>query len=148
MPEHKQILLVANRTAISTPLLEAVRARAMLGPSRFHLLVPATPRGLHRLVDPEAAGQEEAAGQLEAALPRLSEAAGSEVGGEVGDSDPVAAISDALHAGHFDEIILSTLPRRVSGWLRVDLPRKAGHFGLPVTHVEADASEQAPTRAA
>lgn len=148
MPEDKQILLVANRTAISPALLEAVRSRAGSGPSRFHLVVPPTPRGLHRVVDPEAAGQEEAAEQLEAALPRLSEAAGSDVQGEVGDSDPVAAISDALHAHDFDEIILSTLPRRVSGWLRVDLPRKAGHFGLPVTHVEAPASEQAPQRAA
>ncbi len=138
MPVEDQVLLVANRTAVSAALLDAVRARAAQSPTRFHLIVPATPRGLDRVVDPDAAGLPEATAQLERALPALAEAAGAEVSGEVGDADPLAAISDALHAGHFDELILSTLPRRLSGWLRLDLPRKAAHFGVPVTHVEAE----------
>jgi hypothetical protein len=91
---------------------------------------------MHRLVDPEIAGREEAAARLEEALPMLEEAAGSEVTGEIGTADPLAAIMDAVHDRGFDEIILSTLPRRVSRWLRVDLPSKARGLGLPVTHVE------------
>src|ERR1700712_4233251 len=91
-----RVLIVANRTAATQPLLDAVRSRAEAGPARFHLLVPATPRGLHRVVDPEGPGREEAAAQLEVALELLREAAGSEVTGHVGSADPTAAIADVL----------------------------------------------------
>jgi hypothetical protein len=138
MPKRR-LLLVANRTATNAKLCEVVeeRARAAPGPVRVHLLVPAMPRGLHWAVDPEVTGREEARGQLKAALPPLSAAAGCPVTGEVGDADPFAAIQDALFREPFDEIIISTLPRRVSRWLRQDLPSKARALGPPVTHVEA-----------
>lgn len=126
-------------------LLKAVERRAEEGPTAFHLLVPATPRGLHRVVDPEVSGREEAEAQMERALPALSEAAGSEVTGEVGDPDPMAAIQDVLGEG-FDEIIISTLPRRLSGWLNLGLPDKARGLGLPVTHVRPETGRQARDR--
>lgn len=133
----RRVLIVANRTAATEKLLEAVRQRAQAGPATFHLLVPATPRGLHRVVDPEVAGREEAAAQLELALEHLREAAGADVSGHVGDADPMAAISDTLHEHEIDEIIISTLPRRLSRWMRLDLPSKVRGLGRPVTHVEA-----------
>jgi hypothetical protein len=133
-----RVLLVANRTAMTEPLREEVLKRAADGDDvTFHLLVPAHPSGLHRLVDPEVAGREEAQARMEEAQVALSEATGSEVTGEVGDADPVAAIHDVLGAREFDEIVISTLPKRLSRWLKVDLPSKARGFGLPVTHVEA-----------
>jgi hypothetical protein len=138
------VLVVANRTAATPGLLSTIARRAEAGPVRFHLLVPATPQGLHRLVDPEVSGRAEAKARLEAALPKLGEAAGAPVTGEVGDADPIAAIHDALFAQRFDEIIVSTLPRRVSRWLRLDLPSKARGFGLPVTHVEGGVAKPAP----
>jgi hypothetical protein len=138
----RRVLIVANRTAASDKLLEAVRQRAQAGPATFHLLVPATPRGLHRVVDPEVAGRQEAAAQLERALEHLREAAGGDVTGHVGDADPMAAISDALHERDADEIIISTLPRRLSRWVHLDLPSKVRGMGKPVTHVEG---ERAPT---
>ena len=46
-------------------------------------------------------------------------------------------IQDTLGRGSFDEIIVSTLPPRVSRWLHLDLPSKARGLGLPVTHVQA-----------
>ena len=143
MPEPTNVLIVANRTAVAERLLDAVERRAESGPARFHLVVPATPRGLHRVVDPEVTGVEEAGGQLERALPLLSAAAGSEVTGRVGSADPVAAIHDALGEQPCDEVIISTLPRRMSRWLHIDLPSKARGFGLPVTHVEAHARSAA-----
>ncbi len=136
MPRPARVLVVANRTAATPALLSAVAERADHGEARFHLVVPASPRGMHRVVDPEVAGREEAAARLEDALPRLEEAAGSEVTGEVGTADPLAAIMDALYDHGFDEILVSTLPRRFSRWLRVDLPSKVCGLGLPVTHVE------------
>jgi hypothetical protein len=57
----------------------------------------------------------------------------------VGDTDPFAAIQDTLFREQFEEIIISTLPRRGSRWLRLDLPSKVRALGLPVTHVEATA---------
>jgi hypothetical protein len=50
------------------------------------------------------------------------------------------AIQDAVNLGHFDEIIISTLPRRVSRWLKLDLVSKTRALGLPVTHVEASSN--------
>ena len=134
----RRVLIVANRTAATEKLLEAVRARAQAGAATFHLLVPATPRGLHRVVDPEDAGREEAAAQLELALERLQHAAGAPVTGQVGVADPMAAISDTLHERAVDEIIISTLPRRLSRWVHLDLPSKVRGFGKPVTHVEGE----------
>ena len=137
--DEARVLIVANRTAATAALLEAVRTRAIRGPARFHLVVPASPRGLHRVVDPDIAGREEAAANLEAALPKLTAAAGSEVTGWIGDASPLAAITDAIHEAGFDEIIVSTLPGGVSRWTRMDLPRQASALGLPVTHVVPDA---------
>jgi hypothetical protein len=137
--EPAQVLIVANRTAATPALLETVRDRATRGPARFHLVVPASPPGLHRLVDPEDHGREEARANMRAALPSLSVAARSEVTGRVGDPNPVAALEDAVHSYGPDEIIISTLHSRVSRWMRMDLPSKASHLGLPVTHVSPDA---------
>jgi hypothetical protein len=138
-----RVLLVANRTATDRPLIEAVRQRARSGPASFHLVVPATPQGLHRVVDPEVAGREAARRRLELALPALGDAAGSGVTGHVGDANPLAAIHDALHLRGFDEIILSTLPWRLSRWMRIDLPSKVRALGVPVSHVTSTTLEQA-----
>jgi hypothetical protein len=68
----------------------------------------------------------------------MEEAAGAPVDGSVSRRhDPMDAVEEALHDGAFDEIILSTLPRRVSRWLHIDLPSRVEHLGLPVTTVIA-----------
>jgi hypothetical protein len=92
---------------------------------------------MHKVVDPTEAGEGEAERVVAEALPKLSEAAGSEVTGGIGDSEPLMAIHDAINMGSFDEIIISTLPLGVSRWLRLDLISKARALGLPVTHVAA-----------
>ena len=138
-----RVLVVANRTAATPALIEAVRERARRGPCTFTLLVPHTSHGLHRLVDPEDQGQSEAEAILEMAVPLLQEAAGAPVEGIVGDPEPLAAIQDACNLHGFDEIIISTLPQRFSRWLRLDLPHKAAGLGLPVTTVTAEGRETA-----
>jgi hypothetical protein len=143
MPDSARVLVVANRTATTAALLDAVRSRAARGPVTFHLVVPASAHGLHRVVDPEDADREGAEQSLRDALPRLTDAAGSEVTGDLGDAEPLAAIQDACNTIGFDEIIISTLPSRVSRWLRLDLVSKARGLGFPVTHVEAADREEA-----
>jgi len=96
MEPLNRVLLVANRTASDPPLVEAVRRRAEGGSAVFHLVVPATPQGLHRVVDPEVAGLLAAAERMRKALPLLSAAAGTAVTGHVGDANPLAAVADAL----------------------------------------------------
>ncbi|MBB4661604.1 hypothetical protein [Conexibacter arvalis] len=137
MTEPARILLVANRTASTEGLREAVRARAARGPATFHLVVPAHPHGLHRVVDPQEGDAGTAQHVLDEALPGLSKAAGTPVTGNVGDAEPLMAIADAVNRDRYDEIVISTLPRRISRWLHLDLVSKARGLGLPVTHVEA-----------
>jgi hypothetical protein len=141
MSSEARILVVANRTAATPGLIAAVRERAAKGPATFTLLVPNTAHGLHRVVDPEDQSHGEAEQTLELALPLLEEAAGGHVEGMVGDPEPLAAIQDAIHLHGFDEIIISTLPTRVSKWLKLDLPHKAAGLGLPVTTVTATGRE-------
>jgi len=65
------------------------------------------------------------------------------VDGVIGDTDPFVAMRNAVTKIGIDEIIISTLPARVSRWLHRDLPHRAEQFGLPVTVVTAQQSERA-----
>ena len=133
-----RVLVVANRTAATPALIEAVRERAGRGSVRVHAAGAAHGQRPAPLVDPEDQGQNEAEETLELALPLLEKAAGAPVEGIVGDPEPLAAIQDAVNLHGFDELIISTLPKRFSRWLRLDLPHKAAGLGLPVTTVTAE----------
>jgi hypothetical protein len=137
MSEPANVLVVAHQTAATSSLLDAVQERAQRSPARFHLVVPRMPHGMHKWVDPQDADRDEAQRVLEVALPKLSEAAGHEVTGTIGDPEPLMAIHDAVNLGGYEEIIISTLPLGISRWLKLDLISKARGLGLPVTHVEA-----------
>jgi hypothetical protein len=132
-----RVLVVAHRTAATPALIDAVRARAAAGPATFTLLVPRTPHGLHRVMDPEDTDEAEAQAVLELALPLLEEAVDGPVEGKIGDANPVDAISDAVNIDGYDEIIISTLPARVSRWMHLNLPSKLTPLGLPITTVTA-----------
>jgi len=127
----RRVLIVAYRTAATPALLEAVRDRATRAPVRFTLLVP------RPYWDPDT---EEAALTLELALPLLDQAVDDRVEALIGDPDPFVAVHDALAREPFDEVIVSTLPARVSHWLRRDLPSRVEQLGLPVTVVTAKAT--------
>ena len=121
-----RIVVVAHRTAATPRLLEEVRPRAHHGACAFLLLVP------RPYWDPET---EEAAKVIELAVPLLEQAAGGSIEAIVGDTDPFVAVREALERAPFDEVIISTLPRRVSHWLRLDLPARVERLGVPVTVV-------------
>jgi nucleotide-binding universal stress UspA family protein len=55
---------------------------------------------------------------------------------EVGDSDPVEAIEDALRPFPADEVIVVTRSGGDAGWLEKDSAEAASErFGVPVTHL-------------
>jgi hypothetical protein len=132
-----RVLVVAHKTAATPALIEAVRERAQRSPAKFTLLVPNPVHGLHTVVDAEDVEEGEGQQVLELAIPLLEDAAGGRVEGMVGDPSPMNAIQDAINIHGFDEVIISTLPARVSKWLKLDLPSKITGLGLPVTTVTA-----------
>jgi len=133
MEDTRHVLIIANRTAATPALLAEVHERASRGPCRFTLLVP------RPFWD---ADTEESAITLELAIPVLEEAAGGQVEGLVGAEDPFQALTAALEAEPYDEIIISTLPERISHWLHIDLPSRARRLGLPVTVVTAKKADR------
>ena len=118
-----RILIVANRTAATQRLLNAVEHRAAEGACTFTLLVP------------DIADKRDADWTLDTGQRLLSKAAGAPVGGLAGGPDPFEAVREAVATGDFDEIVISTLPRGVSKWLRRDLVTRVRGLGLPVTSI-------------
>src|SRR3954451_4377461 len=132
MEDAARLLVLANRTADSPQLREALLERRDQGPIAVTLLVPAA----WEAQDPHG-GMETGRRRVRAALDNLRDT-GLEVQCRVGDPDPLPALREPWQPERCDEVIVSTLPSRMSRWLQIDLPRRAGRItGVSVTHVEA-----------
>jgi hypothetical protein len=130
-----RILVVANKTAATPTLINAVAERAAAGAADFFLLVP-NPDNL--VFDRNSRNVHEGEQVLALALPLLEAAVEAPVEGRVAVSpnayDDIVA---ELETESYDEIILSTLPSHVSHWLHVDLPQRVAQLGYPLTTVTA-----------
>ena len=126
----RRVLIVANRTAATPKLLDRIKELARERPSTFSLLIPDAPKGEHT------------DSTRELALPLLERAAGGPVDGLTGEDDPFEAIRRTVADGDYNLIVISTLPARVSKWLRRDLPSRAQGLGLPVEVVTAGRAEK------
>jgi hypothetical protein len=117
-----RILVVANRTASAQRLLDELAKRADAGARRFTLLIP------------DAPSRKVADWTLDSAVPLIRRATGRPVDSLVAtDEDPFDAIARAVQQEQFDEIVISTLPKRTSRWLKRDLISRTQRLGLPVT---------------
>src|SRR5215207_1509637 len=113
------VLVVANVTASSEELLDALQQRSNSGACRFTLVMPGSGRD-----------------RLDAALERMREAGLENVEGSVGDPDPVVAVMDVWDPMKFDDIVVSTLPTGSSRWMGLDLPHRLEKLtAVPVRHV-------------
>ena len=145
----RRYLVVANQTLggeqLTAKLDECIRA----GPCRFYLVAPVTNTeasdhwftgGLEGVL-PEAyrIARSLAGGRLQHELARLRDA-GADADGEVVDRVPIDAIRRVAAREEADEIIVSTLPRRLSRWMAMDLPHRIRRsVTVPVTHVTGPA---------
>jgi predicted deacetylase len=132
------VLVIANETAASTALLEALRHKDATE-DRFTVIAPvnAPARGYVVYEDTRRAS---AGRRLDQTLKALREA-GFAAQGFVVETGPVQAVKDALAQlePKVDEIVVSTHPAERSGWMRrnviEDIERAARD--IPVVHVVA-----------
>ena len=67
---------------------------------------------------------------------------GATADGEVGCTDTFAAVTAVVQRGGIDEILVSTLPSRLSRWLKQDLPHKLEKaVTIPVSVVTASSHD-------
>jgi hypothetical protein len=130
-------LVVANRTAATPLLLEKIRRRAGERPTEFVLLIP------------DVLSRQAADWTLPQALDAIRQAArgptgyrAAEVRGLVGGPEPLDSIKQTLADEHFDDVIISTLQRRRSEFLRRNLPRRIEPLGIPVTVITQPAEKR------
>jgi hypothetical protein len=127
----KHILILARVTATSDELLAALRARADAEPATFTFIMPMMAPSEDRAV---------ARARLDEALERLR-SHGLEVDGVLADCDPIVAVSEVWDPSRHDEIIVSTLPMRLSKWLGSSLPQRITELtDAPVSHVVSQPS--------
>ena len=130
------MLIVANKTAATPALIDAVRQRAAAGAAEFFMLVP---NPAHLLFDRVGKDIREGEHVLEEALPLFADIAHVAIKGRVASSpNAFDDILAELAAREYDEIILETPPAHVSHWLHVDLPQRLAHLGYPLTTVTAN----------
>lgn len=134
-------LLVAHQTAESQELRSRVVDLVQKDPAaEFVLVVPATPVGLLPTIGGETRSAVQVA-RMRAirAHASLEEAGARVLAARIGSYDPFVAAEEELRSGHYDAIVISTLPPGLSRWLRQDLPAKvARRFpNLQLVHVIA-----------
>jgi hypothetical protein len=131
----KRYLLLANRTLDEPWLLPRLLELAK-GGAHFHIV--ASPMPVDRFGDrTDDKGLALASYRLRHMVDKLHEA-GIEAEGEVGNADPLRAVTRAIEHEPADEILIATLPLGASQWLDVDLPATLHRrFSLPVTTLSA-----------
>lgn len=146
----RRYLVVANQTLGGEELAARLQELMKDGPCRFHFVVPITQTaGSDHAVDGPWAplvvhdgyqvGRQLAEGRLTHELARLRQA-GAQADGEVADAAPMDHVRALVTQEQFDAVIVSTLPRRMSRWLRVDLPARIRRTTeLPMEHVISSA---------
>jgi len=135
---ERRVLVVANETVGGEELLSVVSTLALSQHTQFLVVCPALNSRLKTFTSDEDPAREAAQNRLEETLARLR-SVGIEARGEVGDSDPLVAVDDAVRTFGPAEIVISTHPPGKSNWLeRGVVETVQANYDLPVTHVVVD----------
>jgi hypothetical protein len=133
-------LVVAHETVTNPELLDQLHAiQKDDQQAEFVLLVPATPvRHLLRRGD-EHDAEVVAGKRADRARATFTREGLHLTATRVGAASPADAVDDELQANPgYAGVVISTLPKEKSRWLRMDLPRTVeSRHRLPVYHVEA-----------
>lgn len=145
-PDEHRVLVVANETVVGQALREAVERAVSGRRARVLVVAPALNSPLRHWASDDDAARAAAQRRVDETLHRLRQE-GIEAAGEVGDSDPLQAIEDALRTFGADEIVLSTHPEGRSNWLERGVVGAARErFAVPITHVVVDLEAEAGAR--
>lgn len=127
MTWKRHILVVANQTADSPELLDALLVQAHEQPTAFTLVCPVVP-GLGKGVRTRS--------DLDSTVERMRDE-GLEVSSAIlGGPNPCAAVEAVYDREYHDEIFVSTLPPSISRWLALGLPQQIQHrTGAIVKHL-------------
>lgn len=133
---ERRILVVADETVVGEELPREIVDKARGLDAEVRVVFPALNTRLRHYVSDVDRARAEAESRLERSLETLDHE-GIPARGELGDSDPVQALQDALASGGADEVIIATRsPSRVN-WLEKDIVERARKVSsLPITYVE------------
>jgi hypothetical protein len=147
-PGEKRLLVIANETVGGAELLAELERHASGRKTEVLVVTPALNTPLRHWVSDEDAAREAARERLDASLEAMR-ATGMVASGEIGDSDPVQAIEDAIRTFGPDEIVISTHPEGRSNWLERGVVEAARErFDVPVIHVVVDLAAEPQTEPA
>jgi hypothetical protein len=132
---RKKLLVVATAPIDPGSLREVVREHAG-EEAEIRVVAPASDISpLRWLASDEDAARAEAA-EVASEVAESVEPESAHTEAEVGDTDPVQAIDDALRTFAADEVIVVTRPDDDASWLEQDSAEEARErFGVPVTRL-------------
>ena len=136
---EKRILLIANETVASQPMMNRLRELAGDAGAEVFVVAPALTSSAFQMAAGDVDGAIKVAKErLEGSLETLREL-GFEAAGTIGESDPGLALDDGLRRFPADEVVISTHPPERSKWLEQDVVEKArNRLKIPVTHFVVD----------
>lgn len=135
----RRYLVVSNQTLLTEQLQQELLLRAEAQDSVFYFIVPDTAKSDY---SPEwdQKSRRDSSGARQRMRQTISalRAAGASATGSLEAADPLEAIRLRVEREGYDEILVSTLPKRLSRWLKLDLPSRIGRaVDLPVTTIIA-----------
>lgn len=141
--QRRKILVIANETSTGGELHAAIEARMQTADDEVLIVAPALNTRLRHWLSDIDPARDAAELRLAECIEQLRRrGVGAE--GQVGDSDPLQAIDDALYDFAADELVISTHGEAHSNWLaRNVVARASERFDLPLTHVEVDTNRHA-----
>jgi GABA permease len=134
-PDERRVLVVASETIGHEELVSAIGTRSLTESTTFFVVAPALTSSVKAWANDEDPARAAAQERLDAMIARLT-SAGIDVKGQVGDSDPLVAIEDAVHTFHPDEILISTHPPGRSSWHEKGVVESTrARFDVPVSSI-------------